>query len=143
MTFNKNYLLNKIKYTGELIAGSNKTEQFLYENMTWKNLLYFFIQENSLLKTRLSEVVDRKTDQLFIANAEQFQNEFILKDECILDIGNDIKEQEKGLHEAFIQKREPDHKICKMQEKLRNEMSYLEKVCADLKIQFNEYLLKG
>ena len=136
-------MLNSIKNTGQLTTGSDKTEQFLHENVMWKRLLYFFIQENSLLKTRLSEVVDRETDELFIAHAEQFQNEFILKDECILDIGNDIKGQEKNLQQVFKLKREPDHKICKMQEKLRNEMSYLEKECSNLKNQFNEYLLNN
>jgi hypothetical protein len=123
------------------MAGSDKTDQFLYENMTWKHLLYFFIHENSSLKTRLSEVVDRETDKLFIANAEQFQNEFILKDEYILDIGNDIKKQEKDLLMALAQKKEPEGKTFKMQEKLRNEMSNLEKEFSGLTSRFNKYLL--
>jgi hypothetical protein len=123
------------------MTGLNKTEQFLHENITWKRLLDFFIQENSFLKTRLSEVVDRETDKIFIDNAEHFQNEFILKDEYIHDIGNDIKGHEKILQLAFEQKREPDHKTCKMQEKLRNEMYYLEKEFSNLKNQFNKYLL--
>ena len=89
------------------MSGSNKTEQFLHENITWKRLLDFFIQENSFLKTRLSEVVDRETDKTFIANAEHFQNEFILKDEYIHDIERDIKEQEKNLQLTFMQKKMP------------------------------------
>ena len=123
------------------MSGSNKTEQFLHENITWRRLLDFFIQENIFLKTRLSEVVDRETDKIFIAQAEHFQNEFILKDECIHDIENDIKGQEKNLQLAFTQKRAPDYKTCKKQEKLRNEMSYLEKEFSNLKTQFNKYLL--
>ncbi len=123
------------------MSGSNKTEQFLHENITWKRLLDFFIQENSFLKTRLSEVVDRETDQMFIATAEHFQNEFILKDEYIHDIESDIKGHEKNLQMAFTQKRMPDSKTCKKQEKLRNEISYLEKEFSDLKNQFNKYLL--
>lgn len=123
------------------MAGSNKTEQFLHENETWKRLLDFFIQENSYLKTRLSEVVDRETDKIFIAHAELFQNDFILIDEYILDIGKDIKLQEKNLQQAFTQKKEPENKICKKQEKLRNEMSSLEKEISSLKTRFNKYLL--
>ena len=121
--------------------GLNKTEQFLHENITWKRLLDFFIQENSFLKTRLSEVVDRETDEIFIAQAEHFQNEFILKDEYINDIGRDIKEQEKNIQLAFTKKIIPDNKTCGKQEKLRNEMSYLEKEFYSLKNQFNKYLL--
>lgn len=120
---------------------SNITEQLLHENITWKRLLDFFIQENSFLKTRLSEVVDRETDKIFIAQAEQFQNEFIQKDEFFLDIGNDIKAQEKKLQLAFTQKKAPDNKTIRKQEKLRNEMAYLEKEFSNLKNQFNKYLL--
>ena len=123
------------------MTGSNKTAQFLHENISWKRLLDFFIQENSFLKTRLSEVVDKETDTVFIANAEHFQNEFILKDEYIHDIRNDIKLQEKNLQLAVTQKKEPDQKVCIKQEKLRNEMSYLEKEFSILKNEFNKYLL--
>jgi hypothetical protein len=123
------------------MAGSIKTEQFLHENITWKRLLDFFIQENSFLKTRLSEVVDRETDKEFIANAEHFQNEFILKDEYFHDIEHDIKEQEKNLQLALVQKKLPDYKTSKKQEKLRNEISNLEKEFSNIKTQFNKYLL--
>ena len=54
------------------MSGSNKTEQFLHENITWKRLLDFFIQENSFLKTRLSEVVDRETDQIIYCQGRAF-----------------------------------------------------------------------
>ena len=124
-----------------MIAGSKKTEQFLHENLAWRRLLDFFIQENSFLKTRLSEVVDRETDAGFIDHAEQFQNEFILRDEGIQDIGNDIRAQEKNLQLAFIQKKAPEYKVCRNQDKLRNEISSLEKEFYKLKNQFNEYLL--
>jgi len=123
------------------MTASTKIEQFLHENITWKRLLDFFIQENSFLKTRLSEVVDRETDKVIIANAEYFQNEFILKDEYIRDIEIDVKTHEKNLQLVQTQKRTLDNKVCKHQEKLRNEMSYLEKEFYSLKSQFNKYLL--
>ena len=123
------------------MAGLNKTEQFLHENITWKRLLDFFMQENSYLKTRLSKVVDMENDNLLIDKAEYFQNEFILKDEYIQDIENDIEKQKINLDIAFTKKEQPDNKTSKMQEKLRNEMSYLEKEFSILKNQFNAYLL--
>ncbi len=123
------------------MTGLNKTEQFLHENITWKRLLDFFMQENSYLKTRLSKVVDRENDNLLIDKAEYFQNEFILKDEYIQDIEDDIEEQKINLDIAFKKKEQPDNRTSKMQEKLRNEMSYLEKEFSILKNQFNEYLL--
>jgi hypothetical protein len=134
-------LLKAAEYKNQLMTGSKKTEQFLHENITWKRLLDFFIQENSFLKTRLSEVVDMETDKLFIAQAEHFQTEFLLKDEYIHDIEHDIKEQEKNLKSTLTQKKAPEYKTCKKQEKLRNEISYLEKEFSHLKTQFNKYLL--
>lgn len=124
-----------------VMTGLNKTAQFLHENITWKRLLDFCIQENSFLKTRLSEVVDKETGELFIAQAEHFQNEFILKDEYIYDIAKDIKEQEKNLQLELMQKKAPDYKTCRKQEKLRNEILYLEKEFSALKNQFNKFLL--
>lgn len=125
------------------MPGLNKTEQFLHENITWKRLLEFFIQENIYLKTRLSQVVDKETDIAFIAHAEHFQNEFILKGEIMHDIVRDIKEQEKSLEAGLKQNGLPDHKTIKRQEKLRNEISYLEKEFLELKNQFNKYLLSN
>lgn len=123
------------------MSGPKKIEQFLHENITWKRLLDFFNQENSYLKNRLSEVVDRATDKTLISTAEHFQNEFILNDECIQDIGKDIKLQEKSLQLTLAQKKLPDQRVCKMQDKLRNEMFYLEKEFSKLKNEFNQYLL--
>lgn len=123
------------------MSGPNKIEQFLHENITWKRLLDFFNQESSYLKNRLSEVVDRATDKTLIAKAEHFQNEFILNDECIQDIGKDIKLQEKSLQLTLTQKKLPDQRVCKMQDKLRNEIFYLEKEFSKLKNEFNQYLL--
>ena len=104
-------------------------------------MLDFFNQENSYLKNRLSEVVDRATDKTLISTAEHFQNEFILNDECIQDIRRDIKLQEKELQLTRIQKKTPDRKACKMQDKLRNEMVNLEKEFSKLKNDFNQHLL--
>jgi len=122
--------------------GSIKIEQFLHENTTWKRLLDFFIQENSFLKTRLSEVVDKENDALFIIEAERFQNEFILKDEFLKDMWRDIKEQQNKLQNLQHNKQEADCRITKRQLKLRNEIAFLEKDFPTLKNKFNKYLLQ-
>ena len=122
--------------------GSIKIEQFLHENTTWKRLLDFFVQENSFLKTRLSEVVDKENDALFIIEAERFQNEFILKDEFLQDMRRDIKEQQSKLQSLQHNKQEADSRITKRQQKLRNEISFLEKDFPTLKNKFNKYLLQ-
>ena len=117
----------------------SKPDQFHHENKTWRRLLDFFKQENSFLKTRLSEVLDKSTDKNFLALAEQFQNKFILKDEYIDELQHDINKHEMNLKDTaenavYI-------KLTKQQEKLRNEMEYFEKDFNNLKNEFNKYVL--
>ena len=117
----------------------SKCDQFHHENKTWRRVLDFFKQENSFLKTRLSEVLDSSTDKNFLALAEQFQNKFILKDQYIDELRQDINKQELNLKNtaeiAF------DIRLTKHQEKLRNEMEYFEKDFNTLKNEFNKYVL--
>ncbi len=131
--------INEIENT-TVMGVTNKTEQFLQETYTWERLLFFFKQENINLKTKLSEVVDPSTDRNFLALAEQFQNQFILKDEFMDELAHDVKEQQRKLNDATLKNIVPDEKISKMQRKLRNETQYLEKDFNRLKNEFNSYL---
>ena len=115
----------------------SKPDQFLHENKTWGRTLDFFKQENSFLKTRLSEVLDHSTDRNFLALAEQFQNKFILKDEYIDELRHDINMQELNLKDTT---ENAESKLTKRQEKLRNEIEYFEKDFNQLKNEFNKYL---
>ncbi len=134
--------IEKIKADKMITIGSDKIEQFLHENLSWERLLDFFKQENSFLKTRLSRVVDTNTDNGFLALAEQFQNKFILKDDFIDELEHDISEQVNKLEHLKSGKIFSEEKISKAQQKLRNEMEYLEKDFTALKNEFNKYLVK-
>jgi len=118
----------------------NKIEQFLKYNMTWRRQINIFNQENSLLKNRLSKAVDIVIDKKIISKAEYFQNQFIIIDEIINDMGRDIKHNEKKLQSIIVEIKKPELKDFKMQEKLSNEMIYLEKEFLKLKKEFNEYI---
>lgn len=107
-------------------------------------MLEYFKQENAFLKTRLSEVVDRNTDREFLALAEHFQNQFIIKDEFMDELRHDVNEMETnvkatpGVLKTAIT---PDKKMETKQNKLRNEIEYLEKNFTQLKNEFNKYLV--
>ena len=116
----------------------SKPDQFHHENKTWVRMLDFFKQENSFLKTRLSEVLDDSSDKNFLALAEQFQNKFILKDEFIDELRHDINQQDLNLYDNT--ENAGENKLTKHQEKLRNEMEYFEKEFNKLKNEFNKYL---
>lgn len=125
-----------------ITIGVDKIEQFLHENFSWERLLDFFKQENSYLKTRLSKVVDTNMDKDFLALAEHFQNKFILKDDLIDELEHDLAEQKKRLEHLKSGNNFPIEKINKTQQRLRNEMEYIEKDFTFLKNEFNKYLLK-
>lgn len=112
--------------------------QYIHENNTWLRLLEFFKQENAVLKNRLAEVLDYKSNKEFLALAEHFQNLFILKDEFIDELRHDVNSQLQLL--SSKDKLLPDEKLIRKQVKLRNEMEYLEKNFAKLKNEFNRYL---
>ena len=119
----------------------NKTDQVVQECMAWERLLDFFKQENSHLKTRLSEVLDNKTDKDFLALAEHFQNQFILKDEFVDEMSHDVREQEKTLVVVAEKKAIIEERLIKKQQKIRNEMEFLEKDFNRMKNEFNKYLV--
>ncbi len=118
-----------------------KTEQYLHECAAWLRLLDFFKQENSYLKTRLSVVVDHKTDRDFLNKAEHYQNLFILKDEFINEIAKDAKMHEEKLKQASHGRRAGEEKLVRQQRKLRNEVEHLEKEFTKMKNDFNRELL--
>ncbi len=122
---------------------SAKLDQYRHEYMTWKRMLEFFKQENAFLKTRLSEVVDRNTDREFLALAEHFQNQFIIKDEFMDELRHDVNELESitKIISGIQKNTAPDKKIESKQNKLRNEIEYLEKNFTQLKNEFNKYLV--
>lgn len=125
--------MSKIRISG--------ADQFLHENQTWERALDYYLQENSYLKTRLSQVVDNNTDKEFVALAEHFQNSFIHNDECIKDLLKDIFGLQKIIKNAIAGIHVDEKKMIQQQNKLRNEMSYFEKDFDLLKSKFNQFLM--
>lgn len=125
----------------KLIKVTNKLDQFHHENMTWVRSLDFFKQENNYLKNRLSEVVDNISDRSFLAQAEHFQNQFIIKDEFVDELKHDVNEQDKILTDRYIKTGNMiDEPVILRQKNLREQMEYLEKDFTTLRNEFNNYL---
>ncbi len=118
----------------------SKSEQYLHEILTWRRVLEFFKEENFFLKTRLSTVVDQRTDKEFLLSAEQFQNRFLTKDEYIDELRKEINIQEKKLKEVNPLLMIIHKSIINKQTKLRNEIEFFEKEFTKLKNEFNKYL---
>ena len=109
----------------------------------WLRQLDFYKQENAYLKTRLAAVLDYSADDKdFLAYAEHFQNQFIIKDEFIDELKHDINHMSR-LYETKSEgiRKEAEKKLEARQAKLRNEMEYFEKDFINLKNEFNKYVV--
>lgn len=116
-------------------------DQYLHENLTWERALDFYKQENSFLKTRLAQVVDKNTDKTFIALAEYFNTRFISSDEYISDILQDIRFQKNAIDSHLKNQLKVDGKMELLQTKLRSEMERFEAKINILKKEFNKQLV--
>ncbi len=125
--------MGKIKISG--------LDQYLHENLTWERALDFYKQENSFLKTRLAQVVDKNTDKAFIALAEYFNNRFIASDDYITDILQDIRNQKNTINDKMKVNMAIEPKMEVLQTKLRREMERFETEINILKKEFNKQLV--
>ncbi len=121
----------------------DKLEQFHHENQTWSRSLDFYKQENAFLKNRLSQVVDKTFDQDFLAQAEHFQNQFIIKDEFMDELKHEVIVQRRVLEEKYIVSGfSLDEQVSKKQMNLREQIEFLEKDFSALRNEFIAYLGK-
>jgi hypothetical protein len=119
-----------------------RLKQYSHESKAWERLLYFFKQENVFLKTRLSEVLDNRNDTELLVSAEYFQNHFILKDELIDKLLQEIHEQEKDWKENLINNSPvPYKKQLDKKEKLRAQMQNFKENFQKIEIEFNKYVI--
>jgi glutaredoxin 2 len=120
----------------------SKMEQFQYETNTWKRSLGLMIEENIHLKNRLTEILKNGFDKKLLEYLEYFQNRFIKEDERIGLIRHDIASIDKIIQDEFW----GDHQIVKETNKkmsmLRNIMLHAEKQFNELKLEFDNYILK-
>lgn len=117
---------------------TSRSDQYNHEYNTWSRMLEFYNMESAFLKTRLSEAVDHGIDKESLALAEHFQNQFIIKDDFIIELKQDITWMEKAIsnnEDSWVVK------LDTKQNKLRNEINYLEKSFNELKNEFNKFLL--
>src|SRR5690606_14922258 len=99
---------------------NQRNNQLLQEQEAWKRTLEIFKQENSLLKYRLSEMVDESEGDHFLQTAEYFQNEFLKKDEWLQRLSHNLQSLQE---ELFVGNA---IKGTVLQDKLRNQMAKFE-----------------
>lgn len=125
----------------EILHNKEKINQALTECEAWLITLNQLKEESYSLKNKLSEAVDNNTDKELLAEAENFHNLILIRDEYIQDIAVDTKSQDKKLKEVLLKNPADKHWI-KPQQKLRNEITYLQKDFATMREDFYRKFLK-
>ena len=105
--------------------------------------LDFYKEELKYLQKRLADIIKRNTDNDILAQAEQFQNQFIITKDNLAELNHTIKSQLKVV-EKMIEKK-PNHfdeKTIADGSKFSQSIHNAEKDFAALKLRFNKFLAK-
>lgn len=70
---------------------------------TWKQLLNSRMEENVLLKNKISEIVKNNYDQNSLEEIEEFQTQFIIEDELIHSLRMDVIELDNLLYNQVFE----------------------------------------
>ncbi len=129
------------------LSNDKKREQtfwdhFALECMSWLRELDFFLMEVSLMKTRLSHLVDAATERSIINKAEEFVIRLMDYEERIRQIYNEIKSHEsKGGNGPVIKQTDANkYKIMEDHAHLRSAMAEMSSIFLELRIQFNQWM---
>ncbi len=120
----------------------SKWAQYIFETSAWIRLIDFLHQENSFLKTRLSEVMDDITNSENLALAEHYQNQFIVKDDVYVHMKHDLQRHvEKWNQQTSIDESPAIQSLKKIHARLKEQIDYIEREHAVLRKDYNTYLI--
>ena len=112
-------------------------------SLQWGSELAFWEDELKSFKNRLSELVNRWTDKSILAELEHYQNEFILHEEVIKGLLEDIEIHETRIGaQTKTGKDMIDTVLAKKHMEFRNRMETQREIYADLKKSFFRFLAK-
>ncbi len=127
--------------TAKLTMAREINSHYVFENKSWIRLVEFLIQENAIMKTRLSEVMDQIHDRNSLAIAEHFQDKFITKDDVFEHLVNDLKIESKKWE--LYKKNDPTILLSELSlthKMLRLDIERLEQALDVLKKDYNTFL---
>jgi len=105
--------------------------------------LDFYKQELKYLQKRLADIVKENTNQDILAQAEQFQNQFIITKDNLDELNHTNKSQLNAIERLI--KKKPSHveeKTISDGGKFSQSIHNAEKDFAALKLRFNKFLSK-
>jgi hypothetical protein len=114
--------------------------QLQFESSALKRLLGFMMEENVYLKNMISEVVQKSFGKKKLNEVEIFQNKFIMQDEFIGLLRNDVAEFDRLLRVEVIEDEKIIADIGRKLRQLDEHIKDAEKQFAKLKAEYSRFL---
>lgn len=114
-----------------------------FEHNQWKRELFFWEDELKSFQNRLEELVKRWTKKEMLVQLEHYQNQFILQDDVINTLQDDIHIHEISIAAASKKGKDLlDTTLVKKHIEFRNRMEVQRHIYRDLKKEFFKFLTK-
>ncbi len=114
-----------------------------FEHNQWRRELFFWEDELKSFQNRLEELVKRWTKKEMLVQLEHYQNQFILQDDVINTLQDDIHIHEISIAAASKKGKDLlDTTLVKKHIEFRNRMEVQRHIYRDLKKEFFKFLTK-
>ena len=124
-------------------APKKHIDELHFDHKLWTNNMRFYRDELTIFEHRLEELVTRNTKVEVTAQIEHFQNQFIRQREVAEEIISKCGDHEKFLvNQAITHPVAIDHVLFADHTKLRDEAETYDKLYAELKKEFTDFLRK-
>ncbi|MFN4284688.1 MAG: hypothetical protein ACK4E8_01870 [Lacibacter sp.] len=120
-----------------------KTTILNYEHTDWLKAIEFYKEDLDILQKRLAEVAFKNTSKEAMAGVEHFQNQFIIQRNNLDELRHYINEHIQHVAKDITEHNgEVEDDTLDEHARRKDEFASLEKVMADLRHEFNEFLAK-
>ncbi len=112
-----------------------------YEHTQWLNKLAFYVDEISIMQSRIEEIAKKNTSKDVRVKIEHFQNQLLIQQNNIDVMKHDIKHDEKQLKSTIMQNEVAvDHKKIEDHVKEREDVEFFETNFNKLRKELNLFL---
>lgn len=108
-----------------------------------EHMLKFYEQEFNFLEKLLGEVVSKNTSREALVEAEHFQNQFFIQKKNIEELETRIhRHHQQTADNAKHHAGKVDERLLQENQSIGEEISSIEKIIADLRAAYKNYLVK-
>ncbi len=118
--------------------------QFRRENETWQRTLEFLIDEDIILKGRISDILKNmnQTDEGILKRMEHFHNRLLKENDSVRLLRTEVADMEKHLNQNYFVEADSLNNMKNHQRDLRKDLETAESEFQKLKSEFNSYIDK-